>query len=413
MTSTIGPAVVVGRPHDQRSGRAQLPRRRRRRAQWLAAGVVVVLALTLVVVGVLTRRSSPSYRPVAFAVPTAYSVQYAVTTAGSAPSTEVLSVRRPFADVDVTYAGTSVSGTPNLTVVHGLGTQVLKASTAEATQLHVPASAAPLDIRADVVVPAGLRVHALKFIGARTVLGRRCQVFRSSRPLGAGPLLPLSSKSNYTDTCIGADGIVLRETRFGSGHMLMDRLATNVSTGDAAVAGAAFGLTGSLTPFDRGGGAFTALTPDSRPPGRSWDFGQAPSGFRHLGRFAAVPPQPQLFAGGGQGTGTMGALPGGLVTEMDDVYVRGADVVVLQQGSTINGAKFAPPSGAIPVQLGSLGAGQLLLAGNVATVVAEPGNGEGFVRLSATLPPDEVIALMRSLAAQPSGTLTRLQSGGS
>ena len=411
MTSTIGPAVVVG-PHDPPRGREQRPRPRRRRAQWLAAAAVFVLALAAVVVVASTRSSGPSYQPVAFAIPSAYTVQYAVTTAGSAPSTEVLSVRRPFADVDVTYPGTHATGTPNLTVVHGLGTQVLKASTAEASQMHVPAAAAPLDIRADVVVPAGLRVHALKFIGSRTVLGRRCQVFRSSRPLGAGPLLPLTSHSSYTDTCIDASGIVLRETRFGAGRRLMDRLANEVSTGDAAVAGAPFDLTGSATPFDHGGGAFRALTLDSRPPGRSWDFARPPVGFTHVGRYAAIPPQPQLFAGGGEGTGAMG-LPGGLVTEMDDVYVRGADSVVLQQGSTINGAKFTPPSGSIPVQLGALGAGQLLLAGNVTTVVAEPGNGEGFVRLSATLPADAVIALMRSLAPQPGGTLTRLPGAGS
>lgn len=370
---------------------------------------VVVSALAAVTVTLATRSSTPSYRPVAFRVPVAYTVRYVVAT-GSSPTTEVLTVRRPFDEADITYAGTQATGTPNLTVVHRLGAQVLKAGNAEASRLHVPASAAPLDVRADLVVPAGLRAGALKARGSSVVAGRPCQVFRSNRPLGAGPLLPLTSTSTYTDTCIDGDGIILRETRHNAGKTVSDRRAVSVQTGDAAVATGVFDLTAAATPFDQGGGAFTALTLDSRPPGRSWALLQPPVGFQHVGRYAAVPPQPQLFAGGGQGTGQMG-LPGGLVSEMDDVYVRGADAVVLQQGSTLNGAKFALPDHATAVSLGALGNGQMLIAGNVTTVVAEPGNGEHFVRLSATLPPDDVIALMRSLAAQPGGTLTRLPGG--
>ena len=378
----------------------------------LAAVAALVTAGTLVIVNATSGSSDRSYSQVTFGAPVAYSVRYAITTAGSPPTTEVLSVRRPFDEADVTYAGSDATGTPNLTVVHRLGSQVLKAGNAQASSLHVPASAAPLDVRADLVVPAGLRARALKAVGSSLVAGRRCQVFRSSRPLSAGALLPLTSTSTYTDTCIDGDGIILRETRHSGGRVVSDRRAVSVQTGDGAVAAGVFDLPASATPFDRGGGAFTALTLDSRPPGTSWDFSQPPSGFQHLGRYAAVPPQPQLFAGGGQGTGQMG-LPGGLVSEMDDVYVRGADAVILQQGSTLNGAKFTPPNNATAISLGALGRGQLLIAGNVTSVVAEPGNGEHFVRLSATLPPDTVIALMRSITAQPGGTLTRLSGGAS
>ena len=417
MASTSGPAVIVGPPQDRSAqvrspNRAPLPRRRRRRLALVAVLLVVVSALTAVAMTLATRASTQSYRPVAFRIPSAYSVRYAVTTAGSAPTTEVLSVRRPFDEVDVTYAGTDVSAAPNLIVVQRLGAQVLKAGNGEGTQLRVPATAAPFDVRADIVVPAGLRAHALKAVGFRVVLGRRCQVFRSNRPLPAGALLPLASTSSYTDTCIDAEGLVLRETRIAAGRLLSDRRAVSVATGDAAVAGAPFDLSGSVTPFDSGGGAFQGLTLESRPPGRSLALPQSPSGFQHLGRYAVVPPQPAMFQRGGQGTGTMG-LPGGLVTEMDDVYTRGADTVILQQGSTINGAQFKPPANAIDVDLGRLGQGQLLIAGNLTTVVAEPGNGEQFVRMSATLPPDTVIAMMRSLVAQAGGTLTRLSGSSS
>jgi hypothetical protein len=358
----------------------------------------------------LSRSSAPLNA--SFAVPTSYHVVYAVTAPNVPVSTEQLWVRRPFDSVDITYSGPPPGAAPSLVLVYRLGAQVLKASNAQAGQLKVPASVAPQDVRAEVVVPAALAEHRLKAVGRQKVLGRSCQVFRSAEPLRSGPLPPLRSGSAYVDTCIDADGIVLRETLIRSGKVVSDRRAVEVETGQAAVVGAAFDMTGAITPFDAGGGAFTALTSDSRPPGRSWALTHPPSGFQRAGRYAVVPPQPQLFAGGGQGTGQMG-LPGGLVSEMDDVFLRGADAIVLQQGSTMNGATFSPPANAITVSLGSLGEGQLLLAGNVTTVVAEPGNHKQFVRLSATLPPREVIALMRSLAVQPGGQLTRLPAGSS
>lgn len=407
MTSTLGPVATTGPPRHPSSSRAPVPRRRPRRLVLVALGVALLSGVALVAVTLATGSSRPSHQSGAFRVPSAYTVRYAVTTAGSSPTTEVLSVRRPFDDAYVTYAGTRASGTPNLTVVDRLGSQILKAGNAEASQLRVPATTAPLDVRADIVVPAGLRAGRLRVVGSRVVLRRRCQVFRSNRSLRSGPLLPLTSTTTYADTCIDGDGIILRETSVKDSRVASDRVAVAVSVGPGAADKAPFDLPASLTPFDSGGGAFRALTSDSRPPGRSWALPRAPSGLHELARFAVVPPQPQLFAGGSQGTGSMG-LPGGLVTEMDVVYVRGADVAVLQQGSAINGAAFTPPGNAVTVDLGRLGRGQLLVAGNVTTLVAEPGNGKQFVRLSATMPPAAVIALMRSLVAQPGGTLTRL-----
>jgi hypothetical protein len=348
--------------------------------------------------------------PAVFAIPSAYSVTYAVTTAGGAPVTERLWVRRPFDSVDITYAGPPPGATPSLTVVYRLGVQVLKAVNAAPGLLHIPAGAPPQDVRADLVVPAALREHKLKVVGGGKVLGRSCQVFRSAAPLRAGPLPPLRTGSTYVDTCIDRAGIVLRETQVGGGRTLSDRRAVRVQTGESAVAGASFDLTGAATPFDSGGGAFTPLTMTSRPPGSSWALAHLPSGFSHVGRFAAVPPQPQLFGQGGNGYGSMG-LPGGLVSEMDDVFVRGADFIVLQQGSTLNGATFAPPANAVGIDLGPLGAGQLLIAGAGTTVVAEPGNHKGFVRLSGTLAPGELVGMMRALSKQPGGTLTRLSGG--
>jgi hypothetical protein len=406
MTSTLGLGAPVKAPPRRPS--TDGPVRPRRRRRQLVAAIAVVVALAMAAVVWWPRSSPTPAAATTFGAPTAYSVTYAVSYPGAAPpATERLWVRRPFDSVDITYAGPPPGGTPSLVTVYRLGVQVLKAANAQAASLHIPASAAPQDVRADIVVPAALRAHKIVIVRTETVLGRSCQVFRSAAPLRAGPLPTLRSGSTYVDTCIDRAGIVLRETQFSAGHRLSDRRAVQVQTGASAVSAAPFDMTGTPTPFDSGGGAFTPLTLTSRPPGGSWGFEHVPGGFQHLGRFAVVPPQPQLFGQGGNGYGSMG-LPGGLVTEMDDVYVRGEDALVLQQGSTLNGAMFKPPANGVGVDLDRLGQGQLLIAGGGAAVVAEPGNGKGFVRLSGTLAPDELVALMRGLTKQPGGTLTRL-----
>jgi len=405
MTSTLGLGAPVKAPPRRPSTGRPVASRRRRGIAALCVGLVAVALGAVVWWPSSSRPSSPA---TSFAVPAAYAVTYAVTTAGSAPTTERLWVRRPFDSVDITYAGSPPGATASLSVVYRLGVQVLKAVSAQAGLLHIPAAAPQQDVRPDIVVPAALRAHKAALVGHSRVLGRSCQIFRTAATLRSGPLPALSSHpKTYVDTCIDAAGIVLHERQVGAGRTLSERRAVAVQTGLAAVASAAFDMTGPATPFESGGGAFTPLTLGSRPPGGSWALEQLPAGFSHLGRFAAVPPQPQLFGQGGNGYGSMG-LPGGLVSEMDDVFVRGADFIVLQQGSTLNGATFAPPANSVGVDLGRLGSGQLLLAGNSATVVAEPGNHKGFVRVSGSLPPDELIDMMRALAKEPGGTLTRL-----
>jgi hypothetical protein len=100
-----------------------------------------------------------------------------------------------------------------------------------------------------------------------------------------------------------------------------------------------------------------------------------------------------------------------MITEIDDVWVRGPDVIILQEGESLDGAKFAPPSGIETVNLGALGPAQVQISGTGTTVTAEPTAGQHFLRLSATLDPSAVIDLARSIARAPSGTLTTIPQG--
>src|SRR5436305_5546045 len=253
MTSTLGQAAPVSAP----PRRLNSPRPRRRARRSVIVGLVGLLAVVSTILVVF--RGGSTSRVETFARLSSYHVTYTVTTpqlddAPGSESTEQLWVRRPFNSVDITYDGAPPGTTPSLAVVYRLGVQVLKAATAQAGLLHVPAAAAPPDVRADVVVAAALRAHKLKVVGRAKVLGRACQVFRSAGSLRAGVLTALRSGATYVDTCIDGAGIVLRETQVSGGRTISDRRAVLVQTGDEAVAAAPFDMTGTATPYDSGGG---------------------------------------------------------------------------------------------------------------------------------------------------------------
>ena len=81
---------------------------------------------------------------------------------------------------------------------------------------------------------------------------------------------------------------------------------------------------------------------------------------------------------------------------MVDVYVRGADYLVIDQGGTLEGAQpfEASPLGR-PADLGALGMGEVIpsLRATDARVTAK---GK-YVRVAGTLHPDDLVALAKQL----------------
>jgi hypothetical protein len=376
-----------------------LPRRSRRRL--ILGAVSVVAAATALSVYLWTGRA-PSPTPIA-GPPASYHIVYRVTDGGSV-TTESVWVRRPFESVQVDSLGTA----PYLTLVDRLGSQVTEARAAEPFVERVPAAAAQADVRPDVVVQPALERGLLELIGQASVAGRTCTIYRSASSLRAGILAPLSTGGSYTDTCIGPDGLVLRETTYQTGRPSSDRVAVRIAEGPSSVRGADFGLTGSPTPVEQGGGAFSPVTLSSRSPGLNWTPNYLPPGFREVGRYAVIPPQPQVFGQIDNRGADSGGLPGSTVTEIDDVWVRGADVIVMEQGQTLDGSRFSPPTGAETVQLGLLGEGQLQFSGTGPVLTVEPASGRHFIRLSATLDPATVLRIARSIVSAQPGTLTTI-----
>ncbi len=378
-----------------------------RRRLWiaLAAGASIVAVLAIV----LPSRSNPPLKIVPyrgplprFAVPTAYHVTYTVTGPKLHPYTQRISVRRPFQSYETEASGEN----PYLTMVFRLGQQVFRSNNGAPSLVYTAMSPARRDIRLDTVASDAIRDHRLRLVGRSRILGRACYVFRSAAPLNAGPLQKIT-RGAYVDSCVDRHGLVLDERTVKGGKQTLERRATHVRLGRRDGA-ADFAMTAEPLPSERGGGAMRSLTLDSRPiDGPFWDIPRAPEGFRHTARYVLVPSQPQAYADPGSMTAT--GFPRSLVVSIDDVYVRGPDALVIEQGSTVNDAKFSPPDGGRDVDLGPvLGHGQLLLSAPGSEVVAEPHDGTRFVRIVGTLPPDQLIALARSMTRQPFGELRPL-----
>jgi hypothetical protein len=356
--------------------------------RWRQAAVLltVIAAVAAGSIYLATRSTATAAAPPAGGIPTAYHIVYRVSAARQT-STEAIWVDRPFESVQVDMIGAPPGSAAYLTLVNRLGAQATEAGNAQEALLErVPAAATQSDVRPDIVIQPALRGGLMTLSGHDRIASRDCTIYRTASSLRAGVLAAVGSGGNYTDTCIGADGLILRETTFKGGAVSSDRVAISVQEGLRSVDKADFGLTGPPTPAEQGGGAFRALTLTSRSPGINWTLGYVPPGFREMGRYAVIPPQPQglgpIDAGAPNQTGS---LP----------------------GSTV-GATFPPPQGAPRVDLGSLGSGQIQLSGTGPIISAEPSSGVHFIRLSGTLPPETLLQVARSIVTAPPGTLTTI-----
>lgn len=362
-------------------------------------------------VGGLAIGSFPGPVP-SFAVPPAYHIVYRVTAPKIAPYTEDLWVERPYESVDETLSGAPPGGALDLATVTRLGEEILRAGNAEAALTYVPPAAAANDVRLDAVVGPALRQGYLVLAGRGRVDGRSCTVLRSAQSLrDSGSLPKLKPGGSYVDSCVDADGLVLSEATYAKDRLTELRRAVTVAVGARSASGGDYQMSGEPSDYNQGGGSFTALTLASSPPGTSWFASWLPPGFIHTGRDDVTPSQPEAFdqSSGSYSPNPLG-LPGSLVIELDDTYVSGPNVIVVEQGVTVDGAAFKPPSGQPSVELGQLmGKGQLGVSASASVVSAEPGGH--FVRVSGTVPPAELIRVARSLRLEAPGKLVDLKPG--
>ena len=167
---------------------------------------------------------------------------------------------------------------------------------------------------------------------------------------------------------------------------------------------ALFKVSGPPTlPEKAGGGSVRRVDPASRPPGTFFELSGPPPRFSDHSRYAVVPPQ--------GATTTDPARRNSVVAGVSDVFVRGPDIIVVDQGATLGGVPAFPEQpGAAKLDLGAVGSATVLpwLGGNELRVSRPNGH---YVRLAGTVPVSELAAVGRDLHPVEGGQLVVLDNG--
>lgn len=388
--------------------RRRVERRRRRRR---VAKVVLIALPFVVAIGVLlylVTRPDPragSERlpdgPVAVAsrIPESYRITYRVEDRlGGTVSTERVSVRRPF-DARTEVLEGPPPGSDELSVQVssfarlGLGETVLQ----------TPPDVALADRRPDASLEAGLERGLALELERRRVAGRMCRVIRVRIDETTRRLAAVDPEStSFTDVCIDEAGLVLEEVDTVDGDIVRREIAVEVDE-DVSLDDELFRVGEPTLEARQGGGSVREADPSSRPQGTFWELEDVPSGFEHRGRYGVVPPQT-----GFDDPVARRRIIAGVV----DVWVDGPDVIVVDQGATLEGADpFGDTPGAEPVDLGELGEGELLLSLRTPEVRIELGGGR-FVRVYGSVGSDVLTRVAQGLTEVEGEELVYLDDDG-
>jgi hypothetical protein len=379
---------------------------RKRKGRIAAAAV---LALTGIVVYVLW--PAPNLRVgsvsvgdgsvrVAVRTPRSYRIVYRseLRTAGELTvTTERVWTRRPFESRLETWSGPP-PGRKRLSVtVDALG----RLNTGRAV-FAVPPGPAATDRRPDVFLHDALRAGYAQARERRRVARRVCRVYRIGGDPGTDSLKPMRRvRRDYTDVCIDEAGLVLEEVGIVRGELTSRSIAVDIDEHPRLRKGL-FRIGKPSIPAIQGGGSVRSVDPHSRSPGTFWEAPSAPAGLKHKGRYAVVPPQTGFNDPTARGR---------IVAWVSDVWARGPDVLVVEQGGTLEGADpFAADRNASRVRVGALGRGELAYSLRSSEVRVKLRGGH-FVRVIGTLAPSRLLAFARSLEKRKGGALVYLDKG--
>ncbi len=329
-------------------------------------------------------------------VPLSYRITYRVeTTSGTETkvSTEEMEVGRPFESRTVSLLGPPPGTARQSVRATSFGAlENLAGDTSRPLIIQTAPDLAGGDLRVDIALSeleaAGRAIRR----EVRTVAGRRCQVFRFAEPILSGTIKPyVAGSDSYADECIDDGGMVLEDVWVTEGERLRRKVATSVSEAVAV----SVSVTGPFVEPRQGGGAVRDVDPASHSIGDSYEL-PTPAGFTYRGRYAVVPPQP-VDPNDPSGRSK-------LVAGTADVWVRGSDVIILDQGGTLGGgAPFGEDETARVAEAGAAGRGRLVLDLRMNEVRVLVGGGH-YVKVRATLPSSELRALAATLRKITGGT---------
>lgn len=316
-----------------------------------------------------------------------YRITYRVGQRGTASmTTEVLTVVRPFtSELETRDASDTV-----VAVQQWAFGRVMNSTGAEDLRVFaVGPNVGGYDFHPRISVDEAAARGLLEVRELREVAGRRCRVHRVATAVSDGVLVPLGDTSEeHADLCIDADGLLLEEWWVLDGGAIRQRVATAVRTSVPAGFGADWSELPTSQPVGLGGGSVARLVPGSAPPGPFFESSSVPDGLVHLGRFIVIPPQ---------AIEVEGADPGATIASTADVWRRGLDVLVLDQGGTSGGRDlYEPDPDNRSVEIPGLGTAEVVL-GLATNEIRVPRGVGTYVRVIGTLSSDELLAFARTL----------------
>lgn len=304
--------------------------------------------------------------------------------------TDVVSVRRPWESRLESRTGRPPGDDELSTQVAAFGQRINQAPGQDPAVIELGPVLPASDLRLEHVLGPAVAAGRLERREVREVLGRRCQVYRAGDYLSAAVITPPTPEL-YADSCIDAAGLLLEEVLFSEGEAIARRVAVEVDD-SPSLADDLFPTGEPSVEASKGGGSMQRLVDGTSTPGTFYVADAIPEGFVAMGRWSVVPPQAENF-------GEDLTREGFRRAQVADVYERGTDVLILEQGATLQGA---PPFEIDPtnptIDLGALGTGEVRFSalGNQVRALLPGGR---FVQATGPRPPEELAAVLRSLRA--------------
>jgi hypothetical protein len=387
--------AAVHRRRQEVAHRTAAARRAARRRRGLKA-LAGVMAVAVVITGVvaLVRRggddgSSAGLRaekvagatgPLAVStLPASYRAVYRAETYEGAEvtvSTEEVSIQRPFDGRVAILDGEPPGGAARF---EGRSTFGVYANYSDAGAVQAAADAPTValgDLRLTTSLEELTR-QGLFVLGdrRRARLGserRECQTYRTGSPLQSLKITA-PTETDYVDVCLDSTGLILEEVAVAGGAPTQRLTAISLEA-NPTLDPALFRIDAERVGPDQGGAIVTEVDKSTAPAPGYWAPDAVPAGFTHQGRFKVE----------------------GSQTSWVDVYVRGIDLITIRQGPPAAEPDLSDAGPGTDADLGTLGAGKLLLRTIGPTAVAHPG-AEAFVHVTGTVSPAEIQALAGGL----------------
>ena len=322
------------------------------------------------------------------AVSDSYNITYQVQVIADSGSVEnhleKVSIKRPFDDHVIFYAGDAVSDTTEFEVINNFALSSTSNGGAAPEIRHTLPAPSNSDVRVDLTLNDLVSGGYFVAREQRRLIDRDCTVYRTGRTVESNTVAKATA-TDYVDVCIDNTGLVLEEMSVNSSKISLRVIAKEISA-DPQVGTDLLTVEG--TPLGTADGAplLDEIDKNTIPNANLLSLPTVPAGYEHKGRYV-YREAPAADAAGA-----------GVAPTKDtyvDVYVNGSRSLVIQQGATANETQV-DTTDAQSIDIGLLGQAKLVLGVSNNSIVVNP-TGEWFIHLNGAMSASELQDLARQL----------------